>query len=106
MGRISIAAFKPHPGKEQDLLGVISDRLPLLRRLGLATDRPHVLMRSRDGVMISVSEWASDDAIAAAHQSPEVHALWGRFAACSDYVKLDSLAECHEDFATFDVIDE
>ena len=62
-------------------------------------------MRSHDGVLIQVSEWSSDEAIAKAHETPEVLAMWDRFAACSEYVKLDSLAEVHEDFATFDAIE-
>ena len=105
MGRISVAAFKPKPGKEAELARVLADRLPLLRGLGLATDRQDISMRSRDGVMIQISEWASDEAIRKAHESPDVLALWERFAACSDYVKLESLAECHEDFATFETVD-
>src|SRR5215813_11492640 len=104
MGRITIAAFKPKPGSERELLGVIGDRLPLLRRLGLATQREHILMRSREGVIVEVSEWVSDEAIDKAHKTPEVLALWGRFDACCAYVKLDTLAETHEDFATFDAI--
>ena len=105
MGRISVAAFRPKPGKEEELRQVIADRLPLLRRLGFATDREAILMRSGDGVLIQVSEWSSDEAIAKAHETPEVLAMWDRFAACSEYVKLDSLAEVHEDFATFDLVD-
>ena len=104
MGRITIAAFKPNPGREKELLGVIADRLPLLRRLGLATAREHILMRTREGVIVEVSEWASDEAIDKAHETPEVLALWKRFDACSTYVKLTSLAETHEDFATFEAI--
>jgi hypothetical protein len=104
MGRVTIAAFKPKPGREMELLRVIADRLPLLRRLGLATGREHILMRSREGVIVEVSEWISDEAINKAHQTPEVLALWERFDACCVYVKLDTLAEAHEDFATFDAI--
>lgn len=105
MGRISIAAFKPLPGKEPALLEVIAARLPLLRRLGLATDREPILMRSREGVLIQVSEWTSTAAIEKAHRTPEVLDLWRRFEACSTYVKLDTLAETHEDFATFEAVD-
>jgi len=104
MGQISVAAFKPKAGKEDELLQVIADRLPLLRRLGMATDREPVLMRSKDGVIIQVSEWTDDDAIRKAHETPEVLELWQRFDACSTYVKLDSLAESHEDFATFESV--
>lgn len=105
MGLISVAAFKPKPGMEEALLRVIADRLPFLRRLGFATDREAVLMRSKDGVVIQVSEWVGGDAIAKAYETPEVLALWERFDTCSEYVKLEALAECREDFATFDAVD-
>jgi len=104
MGRISIAAFKANPGKEGDLLAVLDDRLPLLRRLGLATNRAPINCRTKDGVIISISEWVSDEAIDKAHHTPEVLALWNRFFACCTWVKLDTLAESHDDFATFDAI--
>ncbi len=104
MGQISIAAFKAKPGKDADLLNVIDDRLPLLRRLGLATERAEIRCRSKDGVVITISEWTDQAAIDRAHKTPEVLALWGRFAACCEWVKLDSIAECRGDFATFSAI--
>ena len=105
MGQISVAAYRPKPGKETELLAVIADRLPLLRGLGLATERPAVLMRSRDGVIIQVSEWADGGAIDKAHETPEVLALWERFGACCEYVKLHALPESRDGFATFEAID-
>ena len=102
MGQIVIAAFKPKPGQEQELLQVIADRLPLLRKLGLSTDRKNITMRSKNGTLIDVSEWVDKDAIAQAHETPEVLELWKRFEACSEYVKLDSLDEINEEFATFE----
>lgn len=104
MGQISIAAFKPKPGKDADLLKVIDDRLPLLRRLGMATDRAEVRCRSNDGVILTISEWSSQEAIDRAHKTPEVLALWNRFWACCEFVKLDAIAESHDAFATFDAI--
>lgn len=104
MSRIVIAAFKPKPGKEDELKQVIADRLPLLRDLGLATDRISITMRSTNGTIIDVSEWVDDAAIARAHETPEVLALWQRFDDCSDYVKLDSLDEIRQEFATFDAV--
>ncbi|MEQ9616606.1 MAG: antibiotic biosynthesis monooxygenase [Phycisphaerales bacterium] len=105
MGRVVIAAFRPHEGKEAELREVIASRLPLLRELGMATDRPEILLRSQEGAIIEISEWASEDAIARAHQHPKVLVLWERFGACSDYIKLDTLAEVHEMFAVFEAID-
>ena len=105
MGQITIAAFKPKPGQEHALLEILADRLPILSQLGMVTDRKETLMRSREGIIIQVSEWTSVDAIGKAHETPEVLALWKSFDACCDYVKLDTLAETHEDFATFKAID-
>lgn len=86
MGVISFAAFRPHADKDADLLEVIAGRLPLLRRLGLATDREHIVVRTPSGIIIEVSEWVSKAAIDAAHRTPEVQALWARFDECSQYV--------------------
>ena len=105
MGLIVIAAFKPHVGKEEELLRIIAERLPLLRRLGLATERRPMLVRSREGAIIEISEWVSEEAIARAHGEPEVLALWERYERCCTYVRLNTLAEAGEDFAVFEAID-
>lgn len=105
MSRTVIAAFKPLPGKEDELIECLAIRLPLLRRLGLATDRSNITMRSADGTIIDVSEWVDDAAIAAAHETPEVIDLWKRFEACSDYRRLSSLSETQHDFATFEAVE-
>jgi hypothetical protein len=89
---------------EAELRRVIADRLPLLRRLGLATDRVHIDARTRDGVLLHISEWISEEAIERAHRAPEVLALWERFAACSDYLSLSEVAETREMFATFEAL--
>jgi hypothetical protein len=104
MGRISIVAFRPLPGKDDELKRVLASRLPLLRRLGMATDRANITMRATDGTLIDVSEWTDDAAIERAHTTPEVLGLWRQFDTCCTYVKLDTLAESHQDFATFDAV--
>jgi len=101
---ISVVGFKPKAGMETELLDALADRVALLRRLGLATDRPTITARARGGVIVEISEWVDQDAIGRAHETPEVTALWTRFDACSEYVKLGSLEECDELFATFETI--
>ena len=104
MGRIVIALFKPKPGKEEQLQAVINDRLPLLRRLDMATDRPNITMRAKNGTILDVSEWVDDDAIDRAHEHPEIHALWARFEECCTYETLQSLDEVAGMFPTFDAV--
>lgn len=96
-----IVAYRPKPGKAADLLEVVRSRVPTLRKEGLVTDRTPVLMRAKDGTIIEISEWRSREAIHAAHQNANVHALWNRFFAVCDCVPLKTLAEAEEMFAGF-----
>jgi quinol monooxygenase YgiN len=94
-----IVAYHPKPGKEDELLTVVRSRVPNLRKEGLVTDREPVIMRSRDGTIIEVSEWKSREAIDAAHKNPNVLAMWNKFFAVCACVPLNTLAEAQEMFA-------
>ena len=65
-----IVAYRPKPGKEEELLAIVRSRVPTLRKEGLVTDRVPVLMRAKNGTLIEVSEWKSREAIDAAHKNP------------------------------------
>jgi quinol monooxygenase YgiN len=105
-GVIVIVAYRPKPGKEDELLELVRSRVPTLRQEGLVTDRQPAIMRARDGTIIEVSEWKSRDAIDAAHQNPNVLAMWNKFFAICDCVPLNSLAEAKEMFAGFEPISD
>jgi quinol monooxygenase YgiN len=105
-GVIVIVAYRPKPGKENELLELVRSRVPTLRQEGLVTDRQPVIMRARDGTIIEVSEWKSQDAIDAAHQNPNVLAMWNKFFAICDCVPLNTLAEAKEMFAGFEPISD
>jgi hypothetical protein len=104
MGDMVIVGYRPKAGSEAELLALVRDHVPLLRRLGLASDRPALAMRAADGTIVEVFEWR-DGAIASAHEQPEVLAMWGRFAAVCDYVPLTELSETKERFAQFEPVD-
>lgn len=74
-GVIVIVAYRPKPGKDEELVELVRHRVPRLRKEGLATDRAPVIMRARDGTIIEVSEWKSQEAIDAAHKNPNVLAM-------------------------------
>jgi quinol monooxygenase YgiN len=101
-----IVAYRPKPGKEDEVLALVRSRVPNLRKEGLVTDRRPVIMRSRDGTIIEVSEWKSREAIDAAHKNPNVLAMWNKFFAVCDCVPLNTLAEAQEMFAGFEPIED
>ncbi len=100
-----IVAYRPKSGKEVELLEVVRSRVPTLRKESLVTDRAPIIMRAKDGTIVEVSEWKSREAIEAAHQNKNVHALWNKFFALCDCVPLKTLAEAEEMFAGFATID-
>src|SRR6266404_1519345 len=101
---IVIVAYRPKPGRESETLDLVRNRVPTLRKEGLVTDRTPTIMRARDGTIIEVSEWKSQEGIEAAHKNPIVLAMWNQFFTLCDCVPLKSLAEAEEMFAGFEPV--
>ncbi len=103
-GVIVIVAYRPKPGKERELLELVRNRVPILRKENLATDREPTIFRARDGTIVEVSEWKSQEAIDAAHKNANVLAMWDKFFAICDCLPLNTLDEAKEMFAGFEPI--
>jgi quinol monooxygenase YgiN len=105
MGKLVIVAYRPRDGKEEQLVQLLKEHMPILRREGLVTDRPSQVMRSVEGTIVEIFEWKSQEAIDEAHNNEVVKAMWGKFDEVCEYVSLSSLKEAHETFAHFEPID-
>jgi len=102
-GIVVIVAYRPKAADgEAQLLELVRARVPTLRKEDLVTDRVPVIMRARDGTIIEVSEWKSQEAIEAAHKNPRVLAMWDKFFAVCDCVPLKTLPEAEMMFAGFE----
>ena len=100
-----IVAYRPKSGKDAELLELVRSRVPTLRAEGLVSNRAPIIMRAKDGTIIEVSEWKSAEAIDAAHENPNVLAMWEKFDALCDFVLLKDLPEAAELFAGFTPVD-
>jgi hypothetical protein len=76
-----------------------------LRSIGLVTSRAPITMRATDGSFVEVFEWASPDAIRAAHTHPVVLAMWEEYGKVCDYVPVGSLAEAAQLFSEFSPVE-
>ena len=103
-GVIVIVAYRPKAGKEKELLELVRNRVPVLRKEGLVTDRKPTIMRARDDTIIEVSEWKSQEAIDAAHKNPIVLAMWNKFFESCDCIPLNEISESAEMFAGFEPV--
>jgi len=105
-GVCCIVAYRPKPGKEKELLERVRSRVPTLKKENLVTDRIPTIMRARDGTIIEVSEWKSQEAIDAAHRNPNVLAMWDKFFAICECVPLNTLPEAADMFAGFTPVED
>lgn len=101
MGRIVVACYKPKTGKAQALRELMRMHHPILKSQGLVTNRESILMESEDGTIVEVFEWASMDAIEAAHQNPVVAEMWDQYSRVCDYVPIASVPEANQIFSQF-----
>jgi hypothetical protein len=96
-----IALYRPHAGQEAALRALVDGHHDRLVELGLASERPPVLLQAADGTLLEVFDWRGPEAVETAHGHPEVQALWAAFAEVCDYVSLADLAEAGGPFPHF-----
>ena len=102
--RLVIAAYRPKPGKEEELMALALEHTPYLRSIGLASDRPHVVSKTEDGTIVEVFEWLPGG-VEKAHVHEGVLAMWERYSHVCDYVPLNTVAESGHLFAMFEAIE-
>lgn len=101
MGRIVIVAYRPKPGRAEDLKALVRSHVSRLQALGLATGRDPVAMEAADGSIVEVFEWISPEAIEEAHADAQVQSMWSEFANVCDYVPIAQLPEAAQLFSEF-----
>ena len=100
-----IACYRPKRGKEKELIAEIKNHLPTLRAEELVGDGPTLTGRAKDGTIVEVFCWKSEDAIAAAHENPAVAAMWERFGLVCDYTAIAKVEGADDLFTPLEPID-
>lgn len=101
MGRIVIVAYRPKVGHQQALRQLALGHMRRLRAEGLVSEREAVLMEAKDGTVIEVFEWKSEEAIEAAHGNPAVQAMWKEYGEVCDYIPAGKVPEMTQLFSEF-----
>ena len=99
--RIVIVAYKPKPGKENELKRLAKGHHDVLWEQGLVTERKPILMQSGDKTIIEVFEWKSEDIIKHAHTNPAVLKLWEQYSQVCDYIPVANVTESASLFSEF-----
>jgi quinol monooxygenase YgiN len=101
---IVFALYRPHPGREAELRKILARHVPTLRRLEMATDREPIVVKSKNGTLVEIFEWATSDAAEKAHHHPEVAKVWEAIGKIADMPVLDSLEEAKQRFPHFEPV--
>jgi len=101
MERVAIVAYKPNPGKKEALRALIRKYSLCLREAGLVTQKESFVLETKDGTIVEVFEWKSEQAKKSAHKNPRVQQMWREYAEVSTYTPLNRLPETGHLFADF-----
>jgi len=101
MGRIVLACYRPRPGHRDAVRALLQNHVSTLRSIGLVTTRAPIAMEAADGTFIEVFEWASREAIQAAHTHPVVLSMWEEFGRVCDYIPVAQVVEATQMFSEF-----
>ena len=101
MGRIVISCYRPKAGGGEALRKLMASHVATLRSIGLVTDRAPITMEATDGTIIEVFEWASREAIEAAHGHPVVLRMWEEYGKVCDYLPVAQVQEASQLFSDF-----
>jgi quinol monooxygenase YgiN len=79
-----LVIYRPKAGSEDQLLAILKQHGPALRKTGLLTDEPVRVYRATDlrrhgaaePYFIETFQWKDDKAADIAHQTPEIMAVW------------------------------
>ncbi|MEQ9301609.1 MAG: hypothetical protein RIF33_23725 [Cyclobacteriaceae bacterium] len=98
MERIVIVAYHPKAGKEAELISLARSHWSILDAQGLVSDRKPIISRAKDGSIVEVFGWKSEDSINQAHTNEVVQQLWAEFAQVCDYIPVGDVKEASQLF--------
>src|ERR1700721_1531460 len=104
MAQKTPVCYRPKEGKIEAVLEMVKDHVPILLKEQLVTKRTPIIMQAKDGTVLEVFEWISEEAINKAHSNPAVLKMWEGFNAACDYVAPIALDECQHIFSGFRAI--
>ncbi len=104
MGRVFLIIYRPHKGKEQELLSTLKSGYAPLLAGGYVTDRPPILMKAKNGNLLMIFEWKEKESREKAQVDPAIQEQWKRVSKLSEFEKPDSLIEFQDVFPEFEAI--
>ena len=101
MGILVVCSYRPKPGHEEKARALMAGHVPILRRHGLVTERGTTHGAGKDGELVEIFEWVSEEKSRSAPTIAEIGAYWQAMSEAMDFVPLAALPEAQRPFAHF-----
>jgi len=104
--RLSFSAYRPKPGRSDELLPHLRHEVATLRARSHITNRPAPICLTDRGEYLVITEWASAASVDEAHDDDAVQEVWRRKEQLVDYIAPSDLDKSSVSFVSYDVLED
>ena len=104
--RLSVSAYRPRPGRSDELLPHLRHEVATLRARGHITNRPAPICLTDRGEYLVITEWATATSVDEAHDDKVVLEVWRRKEQLVDYIAPSDLDKSTVPFVSYDVLED
>jgi hypothetical protein len=106
ISRVSLSAYRPRPGREDELLPHLREEVATLRARGYITSRPVPICLTARGEYLVIAEWATETSVDEAHADDVILEVWRRKEQLVEYIAPADLDQSDVPFASYDVLED
>jgi heme-degrading monooxygenase HmoA len=104
--RLSLSAYRPRPGREDEVVRHFRREVATLRARGHITSRPAPICRTARGEYLVVVEWATETSVDDAHADDAVLEVWRAKEQLVEYLGPRELDGSDVPFVSYDVLED
>ena len=104
--RLSLSAYRPKPGRGDQLLPHLRHEVATLRARRHITNRPAPISLTDRGEYLVIIEWASASSVDESHADDVVQEVWRRKEQLVDYIAPSDLDKSSVPFVSYDVLED
>ena len=104
--RLSLSAYRPRPGRSDEVLPHLRHEVATLRARGHITNRAAPVCLTDRGEYLVITEWATATSVDEAHDDEVVLEVWARKEQLVDYIAPGDLDKSTVPFASYDVLED
>ena len=104
--RLSLSAYRPRPGRSDEVLRHLRHEVATLRARGHITKRPAPICLTDRGEYLVITEWATPASVDEAHEDEVVVEVWRRKEQLVDYIAPSDLDRSSVSFVSYEVLED